>query len=154
MKNFEREKGRGQRRVYQYATGRGGVPIGDDSTTDDQRNDRVYQYATGRGGIPLSRNEQDSLRENFYGKGPKGWTRSDDRIKDEVCETLYSSYEVDASDIEVQVKEGTVTLIGTVNTRAMKRLAEDLIDDVSGVLDVQNQLSINRNVSERILKLS
>lgn len=143
MRSIDRERTKTKGRVYQYATGRGGVPIGNQSAMDDESNDRVYQYATGRGGIPLSRSERDEYRNTHYGKGPKGWTRSDERIKEEVCEALYNSNEVDATEIEVSVKEGVVSLKGSVDTRSTKRIAEDLVDDISGVQDVQNLLTLN-----------
>ncbi|MFL5785461.1 MAG: hypothetical protein ACJ76H_12660 [Bacteriovoracaceae bacterium] len=43
----------GQRRVYQYATGRGGVPIGKEKGVSDEGEQVDYQYATGRGGVHL-----------------------------------------------------------------------------------------------------
>lgn len=142
MRSIDRERAKTKGRVYQYATGRGGVPIGNESSMDDESTGRVYQYATGRGGISYSRGEMDEFRDTHYGKGPKGWKRSDERIKEEVCEALYNSNEVDASDIEVSVKEGIVSLKGSVDTRSTKRTVEDLVDDVSGVQDVQNLLTL------------
>jgi hypothetical protein len=50
------------------------------------------------------------------------------------------SYFVDATDIEVQVDQGVVTLEGWVDDRPTKKATEDLIDDVPGVRDVFNQL--------------
>ncbi len=78
----------------------------------------------------------------FFGKGPKGWKRSDDRIKDDVSEALYRDYHVDASEIEVDVKEGVVTLSGTVESRDAKRSAEECIENLSGVIDVHNRIRI------------
>jgi hypothetical protein len=78
------------------------------------------------------------------GRGPKGYHRSDDRIRDEVCELLTENGAVDASNIDVQVSEGEVTLSGTVETRQMRRIAEDLTETISGVLDVHNQLKAER----------
>ena len=72
-------------------------------------------------------------------KGP-GYTRSDDRIRDDVCECLMRHGQVDASEIEVRVKDGEVTLTGTVHRRDEKRLAEDAAENVPGVRDVHNQL--------------
>lgn len=83
--------------------------------------------------------------ENFSGKGPKGYRRSDDRIREDVCEALFRSHRVDASDIEVTVKEGTVTLKGTVESRNAKREAESCIENLSGVEDVQNELRLRRD---------
>jgi len=54
--------------------------------------------------------------------------------------------EVDATDITVRVGNGEVTLEGTVETRHMKRLAEDTSEDVPGVLDVHNKLRVNKPI--------
>lgn len=78
------------------------------------------------------------------GKGPKGYKRSDDRIKEEVCEALSRSPQVDASEIEVSVQEGTVTLSGIVDSRAAKREAENCIEHLSGVEDVHNEIRIKK----------
>ena len=74
------------------------------------------------------------------GRGPKGYQRGDDRIKEDICERLTQHPEIDASEIEIQVKNGDVTLTGTVERRDEKRMAEDVADSVSGVKDVHNQL--------------
>lgn len=86
-----------------------------------------------------------SPRGSFYGKGPKGWKRSDERIKDEVCEVLYRAPDVDASYIEVSVKSGLVSLKGSVSNRLEKRLAESWVENLTGVDDVQNELKITRD---------
>jgi osmotically-inducible protein OsmY len=74
------------------------------------------------------------------GKGPQGYTRSDDRIRETVCEALHDDDHVDATHIEVVVKNGEVILTGNVEDRRQKRLAEDLVERLPGVKDVQNQL--------------
>jgi len=86
------------------------------------------------------------------GRGPKGYQRSDERITEDVNERLWQHSYIDASDIEVNVENGEVTLKGTVNTRYEKRLAEDIAETVSGVRDVHNQLRISRGTqsSEQI----
>lgn len=95
----------------------------------------------------------DDLRgteKGFFGKGPKGWTRSDERIKEEVSEALYRNHRVDASEIEVDVKEGIVTLSGTVDSRQSKKSAEECIENLSGVIDVHNRIQIQQNINESI----
>lgn len=82
---------------------------------------------------------------DFRGLGPKGYKRSDDSIYEDVCETLYRSVDIDASDIDVMVNEGIVSLKGTVGSRKEKRLAEGLLDEISGVQDIINELQIRRN---------
>ncbi len=76
------------------------------------------------------------------GKGPKGYTRSDERIKESVCDCLTDDSHLDAGEIEVQVKSGEVTLSGTVPDRQAKRHAEDLVEHLSGVKHVQNNLRV------------
>ena len=79
---------------------------------------------------------------NYAGRGPKGYRRSDERIREDVSDRLMWNAELDASDIEVRVADGEVTLTGVVEDRGAKRLAEDLVEDVFGVSDVHNQLKI------------
>jgi hypothetical protein len=79
---------------------------------------------------------------NFSGVGPKGYRKSDERIREDVCESLARHPGVDASDIEVSVKEGHVTLRGTVPNRWMKRQAEDAVEYVPGVEDVRIDLTV------------
>lgn len=79
-----------------------------------------------------------------YGKGPKGYQRSDDRIKEDACEALQDNRFVDASAIEVDVKEGVVSLRGTVETREAKREAERCVENVRGVTDVRNEIQLQR----------
>jgi hypothetical protein len=74
------------------------------------------------------------LGRGISGTGPKGYARSDERIREDVCDRLTDDPELDASSIDVRVEKGEVTLDGTVGHRQDKRHAEDLIDDVSGGL--------------------
>ena len=76
----------------------------------------------------------------FFGFGPKNYRRSDERITEEINDRLYRHPDIDASDVDVTVKEGEVTLSGTVDSRRAKYLAEDLCDQVMGVKEVNNQL--------------
>jgi len=83
-------------------------------------------------------------RGRFSGRGPKGWQRSDERIREDVSERLADHPHVDASEIEVTVKQGEVTLTGTVDDRQAKRLAEDITESVSGVREVHNQIRVQQ----------
>ena len=79
------------------------------------------------------------------GKGPVGYQRSDERIRELVCDSLTEDDEVDASHIEIAVHDGEVTLSGTVDDRRAKRDAEDCACSVPGVRDVQNLLRVQRD---------
>jgi len=74
------------------------------------------------------------------GKGPKGYVRSDERIKEDIYDVLTDDHEIDASDVSVEVQDGHVTLTGNVEDRRMKFLIEDAVASCSGVQDVRNQL--------------
>jgi hypothetical protein len=84
----------------------------------------------------------------FVGKGPRGYQRSDERIREEVNDRLTAHGDIDATDIECQVANGEVTLVGYVNNRREKHAAEDLANDVAGVHDVHNRLRIRTSAGE------
>jgi hypothetical protein len=79
----------------------------------------------------------------FAGRGPKGYHRSDTRIYEDVADNLSDAPDIDASEMEVTVNEGEVTLSGTVRTRYEKRRSEDVSERVAGVRDVHNNLRVH-----------
>jgi hypothetical protein len=91
---------------------------------------------------PGSGNRFSSESGPFRGRGPKDYQRSDERIREDACECLMDDDRIDASDIEVTVKDCEVTLSGSVESREQKRRAEDLIERLSGVKDVNNSLRV------------
>ncbi len=86
------------------------------------------------------RREQDERRGQHRGRGPKNYTRTDDRIREDINDRLTDHPYLDASEIEVEVSNGEVTLTGTVDSRWTKRTAEDIAEDVSGVRNVENRI--------------
>jgi hypothetical protein len=98
---------------------------------------RAYEGGPGRSGV------------GYAGRGPKGYRRSDDRIREELCDRLTADRDIDASEIEVTVAQCEVTLTGTVPDRRTKRAAEDRADDVSGVKQVHNQLRVQSGETTR-----
>jgi osmotically-inducible protein OsmY len=81
------------------------------------------------------------------GRGPSGYTRSDDRILEDACDALTDDWAIDARNIQVTVQSGEVTLDGTVESRDQKRRAEDCVEDLSGVRHVQNNLRVDESRS-------
>src|SRR5262249_60892996 len=71
------------------------------------------------------RRRMDERRRGNAGRGPRGYHRSDERIREDVNDRLTDDWYIDASDIEVSVNNGMVTLSGRVNSREEKRRAED-----------------------------
>ena len=87
------------------------------------------------------RREMDQHR----GKGPKGYIRTEERIREDTNDRLTDDPVLDASEIEVTVSGTEVSLNGYVTQRRDKRRAEDIAESVSGVSHVQNNLRV-RNV--------
>lgn len=104
------------------------------------------RYLPGPGSNDGYRHYPDqSSGSSHRGKGPRGYTRSDERICDELYDQLTNSPEIDASDIEIVVQNGVVSLSGRVPHRRMKHDAEDCADRISGVKDVDNRIRVKRN---------
>jgi len=83
--------------------------------------------------------------DQYRGVAPKGYTRSDDRIREDVSDRFTDDPYIDASDITITVANSEVTLSGNVNTRDQRRRAEDVAEYVSGVKHVQNNIRVRRN---------
>jgi BON domain len=98
----------------------------------------------GGGGYPPQFETSRPLMGQHVGRGPKGYQRSDERIKEDVCERLTQHGEVDASDIDITVSNGEVTLQGSVANRWAKRMAEDVAENVSGVREIHNRLRVSQ----------
>jgi osmotically-inducible protein OsmY len=78
------------------------------------------------------------------GQAPQFHRRSDDRIYADIRELLSSNADLDASDVELHVESGEVTLTGTVDSRDARWLTEDLANSVAGVREVNNRLKVAR----------
>ena len=78
----------------------------------------------------------------YKGKGPRSYKRRDDRILEDINDRLCDDPYLDASDIEVGVKDGEAILTGTVESREAKRMAADIAENVTGVKNVENRLRV------------
>jgi osmotically-inducible protein OsmY len=88
------------------------------------------------------RRRMDQREGGHRGRGPKGYVRSDERIREDVSDALSEDFMVDASEIEVSVSGAEVTLSGSVDSRQARRRAEDCAERVLGVTHVQNNLRV------------
>lgn len=122
--DYGRDDGRG---FFERAGDQIAAWFGDDEAEARRERDR-------RGG--------DSWGESHRGRGPGDYTRSDERIREDANDRLTDDHHVDARRISVRVEQGEVTLSGTVPDRTAKRRAEDLVERISGVRHVQNNLRI------------
>ena len=119
-------EGRSPDREAEYGQGPGGR-----GHAAQRHDDEAWygQYQSGRGA-------------GFRGKGPKNYNRSDERIREDVCDRLCDDAEIDASDVEVVVSDREVTLNGTARSREQRRWAEACAEDVAAVTHVQNNLRV------------
>lgn len=110
------------------------------------RNDRGFFERAGDEVLSWFGDEDAAARReaDHRGRGPADYTRSDDRIREDVNDKLTEDSWVDASAISVTVAGGEVTLDGTIDSKTAKRRAEDLTDRVSGVKHVQNNLRVSQ----------
>lgn len=144
--NEDRDGSNSKTHTYDYPRPRGGDDLfrNNDNYTEesDQRDRKNARLGLGR--MNYSARWTGHEGTGHYGKGPKGYRRSDDRVKEDVSEALYCDQHIDASDIEIDVKDGTVFLRGIVESRQIKRAAEDCVDHLTGVEDVRNELTLKK----------
>lgn len=96
---------------------------------------------------PWAGSNPSSLREMRGRRGPRNYRRSDERISDDIHDKIDRHLDIDAREVIIEVKDGEVTIRGVVFSRADKRLAEEIAEDVFGVKNVQNLLRVNREES-------
>lgn len=129
-----------------YGEGGYGIPA------EHERNDGSRQDSAGYGRYPGSdwarfggQGVSGNRPTGQYGRQtPKGYTRSDERIKDDVCEHLYHADDIDLGEVTVECENGTVKLEGMVPERRMKHRIEDIAEQCIGVLDVENRIRVSR----------
>ncbi len=121
------------------------------SAPDNQTYSRPSHEAVDRdrfAASPSASHERWRVTGPHAGRGPRGYQRADDRIHEEINDRLTAHGLIDATDVECRVQTGEVTLTGWVDSRAAKRAAEDLAEDVHGVREVHNQLRVRSHAGD------
>ncbi|MCY1075482.1 BON domain-containing protein [Archangium lansingense] len=115
------------------------------ATSPTRDMDREMGHGAGRGGMQgaYPYDEQSPELPRRQGRGPRSYQRSDDRIREDICDRLMQGW-MDADDVTVRVEKGEVTLSGMVKSREEKRAIEDLAEEVLGVKEVNNELRVAR----------
>src|SRR5690606_626299 len=130
---------RGDRSTYAQVQSYGDLHGGDQSWADLGAQS-VHGGERGITDRPLSR----VLLGSNKGRGPAGYRRSDERLREIVCERLTDEPRLDASDMSVTVENGEVTLTGTVHDVRAKWLAEEIAAECSHEAPVHNRLRTHR----------
>jgi BON domain-containing protein/SPW repeat-containing protein len=99
-------------------------------------------YPTGDRSREYASQEPARGAESYRGFGPRGYQRSDEQLRNSICERMTDDPRLDAREIDIHVQDGEVTLQGTVPDRWAKSVAESLAESVGGVRDVHNQLRV------------
>lgn len=127
--------------------GRGG-DYSDEGRRDEHRGGEQRSWLERAGERVAGFFGADESGGQHRGRGPKGYRRSDDRIREDISDRLTDDPWLDASDIDVEVRECEVILKGEVTSREDKRRAEDLAEAISGVRNVQNHLRVKGRESD------
>jgi len=88
-----------------------------------------------------------SPQQSHRGRGPQGYQRSDERLKEMICERLTDDPAIDASNVTVEVTSQIVKLTGSVDDRGTKYEIEELVESFGGVKDIDNQLRVQSKFS-------
>ncbi|HEV7137938.1 MAG TPA: BON domain-containing protein [Steroidobacteraceae bacterium] len=99
--------------------------------------------ATGGG----ARKYRRATRARRYPPGPKGYQRSDDMMRHDICGELMRADGIDSSEVTVAVTGAKVTLEGTVPVRWMKHAIEDIAAACPSVQDVANKICVKTAAS-------
>jgi osmotically-inducible protein OsmY len=107
---------------------------------------RQPSATTGRGSWELDEGgvQFGAPAQSFAGRGPRGYRRSDARIREDVCDVLTEAADVDASDIDVTVSDGVVTLGGSIADQPARTRTETLVAMIAGVSGVQNRITVRK----------
>ncbi|HET6434582.1 MAG TPA: BON domain-containing protein [Xanthomonadaceae bacterium] len=144
------QEGYGARGLYGEGSGRarGSAGQGYGAQGYQARNQDYRAQGYGYGSqAGLEDSEAARGGRSYRGLGPRNYTRSDERIREDLNERLTDAHDIDASGVSVEVSNGVVTLTGSVDERWMKHRAEDIADACSGVRDVRNQIQVSQSRS-------
>ena len=95
-----------------------------------------YGQTSHRGG------EREPGGGSWQGRGTRGYTRPDERIREDICYSMIDDPRLDASEVEVKVEDGEVMLSGSVADQPDRDRAEELAAGINGVKNVRNGLRI------------
>lgn len=80
----------------------------------------------------------------YAGRAPKGYERSDERIREDICDELTRRPDIDPGRLTVSVADGEVTLEGAVENLGSRRLADEIASHCIGVTQVHNKLKVEK----------
>ena len=76
------------------------------------------------------------------GKGPRNHARSDAGLQAHVSELLTEHDEIDASNLDVHVADGAITLTGTLDDGHMRGKLDELLGGIAGVRAIHMSIAV------------
>lgn len=90
--------------------------------------------------------ENESLNEFNRSRFADTLLSNDEKICEDVLEALNASPLVEASDFNVSILNGVVTLSGVVKNNHLREEAIRLAEGVTGIVSVQNEIKLGGNL--------
>jgi hypothetical protein len=87
---------------------------------------------------------EGSSDEGRHRSGRENDRRADDRLREAVSDRLTGDPHIDASGLDIAVRDAEVSLSGTISSRVLKRKAQDVAATVPGIKCVRNNLRLHR----------
>lgn len=132
-------------REHRYQQGKFENYIPERDEMSGYRDERTDFEVRRKGAVDVGGTYNPAQRGVHRGKGPRNYTRSDERILEDINDRLCDNPYIDATEIDVSISQGNVVLSGSVENRESKRLAEDIAESVTGVLNVENTLRVTKH---------
>ena len=90
--------------------------------------------------------ENESLNEFNRARFADTLLSDDEKIREDIRDVLNASPVVEASDINIAVLNGDVTLSGVVKTNAIRQEAQNCLENVTGIVSIKNEIKLGGNL--------
>jgi len=94
------------------------------------------------------RDQRNLHSQRDHQRGPEGYRRSDERIREVISDLLSSNDDLDTRDFEVRVNEASVTLRGYIPDEDSRRKINEVVERVPGIKKVNDELRVNPHARE------
>lgn len=83
-------------------------------------------------------------------RGPQGYRRSDERIREVLTDLITDDRMIDSRDLSIRVADGEVMIHGYVPDRTTEQRIYRIIEAVPGVKKVRNELKLNPHANDGV----
>lgn len=93
-----------------------------------------------------------ALVEHIEVKFPSSWSKTDEEVAVEILAAFKNNYSVPEEKIDIEVKNGWVTLSGQLPWNYQRVAAENAVKHLAGVKGVSNKITIKSEIQDAIEK--